>query len=220
MLFSFSTESYSRTYTNIDCFGPGSGATYQMQDYPADGDQSTTTISSTRTETRTITSSRSTSHTSSVTPIPSSNPILPAEPIGNPTSTPTSAVETKTTPAGAIAGGVVGGLAVITLLVLGILYIVYRRKNAPPPPVTSTDGNVGQYPPYQMAEYQDTSSQMAQNHNSLLSEMPGTDLDKSLWSPGMDSGGGPVHPQPHVMPGFGEVHDGHDDIRGGRMEIV
>jgi hypothetical protein len=220
MLFSFSTEDYSRTYTDIDCFALGYGTTYQMEDYPGDGDQSTTTISSTLTATETITSSLSTSHTPSHTPVSSSNPTLPVEPIGGPTSIPSATAEAKTTPAGAIAGGVVGGLAVIVLLILGILYIIYRRKDALPPPATNADGNLGQYAPNHMAEYHDTSSQMAQNHNSFLSEMPGTVPDKAVWSPGMDSGGSPVQSQAYAMPAFDEIHDSYGGGGRDRMEIV
>ncbi|OIW25776.1 hypothetical protein CONLIGDRAFT_684318 [Coniochaeta ligniaria NRRL 30616] len=191
MLFSFSTEHYLTTYTHIDCWPPGEGTTYWMQDHPADGEQPMTTASL----------------PTSLTLVLSSISTSPAGPIGNPTSMSNATAEPKTNSAGAIAGGVVGGLAVIAILVLGILYILYRRKDAPrPPPLPS---RIGQYPP-NVAEIQDTSSHVAPNHDSILSEMPGTVPDKALWSPSTNSGGSPVQAS-------NEVHDAHV---GARMEIV
>lgn len=44
LLFSFSTDDYSKTYTMFECCAPGFITIFQMQDYPYDGPPTTTTI--------------------------------------------------------------------------------------------------------------------------------------------------------------------------------
>lgn len=94
------------TYTAVNCYKSNAQDTFYLQDYPPF--TSTIDVESTSTEPDTSTVT---------TTIP-------------PTSTTSSS---NPTPVGAIVGGVVGGLAIIALVILGIFF--YRRKkptNMPP----------------------------------------------------------------------------------------
>ncbi|KAB5585260.1 hypothetical protein GE09DRAFT_1233559 [Coniochaeta sp. 2T2.1] len=87
------------------------------------------------------TSLRTGSASSSQMSPPSSSGAFPSGAVENSTSPPTTAATSKANPAGAIAGAVVGGLAVIALCILGIFYIMHRQKDGPPPPSTVTGGD-------------------------------------------------------------------------------
>lgn len=136
-----------------------------MQDYPPNG------------RTRVRSTSSTSTPTPSPTPTPTSTP--------TPTPTPTQSDDPKPAPIGPIVGGVIGGLAVIGAVILGIVYIKHR-KGAHPKPA----------PLPQMDEYHDFSQP---------SEMPGTDPTKIGWSPGSDGGASPVRFQAQVAPGLNEV---------------
>jgi hypothetical protein len=95
-------------------------------------------------------------------------------------------------------------------------------------------------------EYQTTSPQMVHNHDSFVSEMPGTVPDKTAWSPDIHGGGGggsvppdghvmpgydrvqhaqvgsgsPLHVEGHVVQGYNEVNHGHVGGGGERIDIV
>lgn len=137
-IFFSSSADPDRTYTIIDCFSAGFGSTYAMQDYPPDLSTSTSTS----------TSSTSTSTTSTTTTAPSTTTTPPG-----PTSTTPPPTPDKPTPIGPIVGGVVGGVAVLGLIGLGIVLILRRNRN---PPANTTAAHQQQppsnFPPPQMGQ--------------------------------------------------------------------
>lgn len=200
MLFSFSTDHYSKIYTKLDCITTGYDPIALLRDYPA-GLSTTDTVSSTSFVSA-VGTPISAKPSISTTPPPTSTskPLPPTSAAtsvatSTPLSTSLATGDTKSTPTGAIAGGVVGGLAVIALFILAILYINYRRKIAPP---------AAHHESYQ---------------NSGPAEMPATVPEKTTWSPeiGVSS---PVPPPVHVVPGLNEVHGSPVQGGGGRAEIV
>lgn len=90
----------------------------------------TQTISS-RPTAPTTTSTPSTSQPSTTNSGPSTLTVTPT-----PTTTSAVPVPGKKTPVGAIVGGVVGGLAVIGAIILGVLFFLRRKRNASAPATT------------------------------------------------------------------------------------
>ncbi|KAK6697051.1 hypothetical protein SNK05_013598 [Fusarium graminearum] len=123
-IFMSSRANRDMTYTAVNCYQSDAQNTYYLQDYPPF--TSTTDMESTSTEPDTSTVTTTIQPTSTTS---SSNPI----------------------PVGAIVGGVVGGLAIIALVILGIFF--YRRKkptNMPPiEQITSPTTQPPHQPPHQ-----------------------------------------------------------------------
>lgn len=137
ILFS-SSASPDRTYTNIDCWSAGFGSTYAMQDYPP-GLTSSDTTTTTPTPT---TSPTTTSPTTTTTPPGPTTTTPPPEP-------------GPSTPIGPIVGGVVGGVAVLGLIGLGI-FLIMRRNRHPPASTAAAQQHQppSDYPPPQMGQVQ------------------------------------------------------------------
>ncbi|KAI4866021.1 hypothetical protein F4820DRAFT_273212 [Hypoxylon rubiginosum] len=133
------------TFTAWDCDSQGRSRTFELLATPLSLISSTSAASSTTDDISTSTSSLKMSESTSLllatsdSATASSTAVITSPAITSPAgddSAPTS--NSSATPVGAIVGGVVGGVAVIALIVLGVLFLKrYQQKNpktpAPPP---------------------------------------------------------------------------------------
>lgn len=108
-----------------------------------------------------------------------------------------------------------GGLAVIALLIIAVLYL-HRRKPAKPPPATDANSDALQLPPPGLMAENDypTASlrHVVYNHHSFISEMPGSIPDKTAWGRDIHGGGGCVPTEGNLTPGYDGVE--HRQVGG------
>ena len=185
VLFS-SSANPSETFTIVNCYQSGFDETLLMQDFPPPTATSTTTSTST---------SDSSSTGANQDPTGSS----PADGPPRETSTPRPK---KSTPVGPIVGGVVGGVAVIGLVILGILYLYRTRPRAS---AAAAAGGAGSGPPPTGQYPHDPAMQQ------LMGAGPDSHMQQPAGGPGYDphmqqQAGGPGY-NPHMQqqaggPGF------------------